>query len=398
MRHYIYRAIDSKGKLSNGAISADNKDIATQELKARALTLVSLQEQGAKRGLSSFSIKRKLKPKELLLFTRQLHSFYEANIPVKQAIQGIISHNNINSLKDCCQSINQSLTEGQSLSAALRDSNAGFDELYIAQIKAGERSGKMTQILEALGTHIEEQISQSHKIRMASLYPIILCLVAVAIVGLLLSTVVPKLVQQLEGKADLPMLTQIMIKLSELSQDYGPALILAFIAVIGLKRAFLKQQQWRLSIAAQLPITRELLRKNDASRYLSTVAVLYKAGIPIADAATSSARLIKSPDYKEALSAAEQQLKSGQRLSEFLQSSKLLSPNSLLLISNGEQSGRLAQMLEKAAKEEKQDLNNSIEIALAILEPALITIVGGMVFLIVLAILLPLMQMNTLVG
>lgn len=398
MRHYIYRAIDSKGKLSNGAISADNKDIATQELKARALTLVSLQEQGAKRGFSSFSIKRKLKPKELLLFTRQLHSFYEANIPVKQAIQGIISHNNINSLKDCCQSINQSLTEGQSLSAALHDSNAGFDELYIAQIKAGERSGKMTQILEALGTHIEEQISQSHKIRMASLYPIILCLVAVAIVGLLLSTVVPKLVQQLEGKADLPMLTQIMIKLSELSQDYGPALILAFIAVIGLKRAFLKQQQWRLSIAAQLPITRELLRKNDASRYLSTVALLYKAGIPIADAATSSARLIISPDNKEALSAAEQQLKSGQRLSEFLQSSKLLSPNSLLLISNGEQSGRLAQMLEKAAKEEKQDLNNSIEIALAVLEPALITIVGGMVFLIVLAILLPLMQMNTLVG
>jgi len=398
MRHYIYRALDSKGKLSNGAISADNKDIATQELKARALTLVSLQEQGAKRGFSSFSIKRKLKPKELLLFTRQLHSFYEANIPVKQAIQGIISHNNINSLKDCCQSINQSLTEGQSLSAALHDSNAGFDELYIAQIKAGEKSGKMTQVLEALGTHIEEQISQGHKIRMASLYPIILCLVAVAIVGLLLSTVVPKLVQQLEGKADLPMLTQIMIKLSELSQDYGPALILAFIAVIGLKRAFLKQQQWRLSIAAQLPITRELLRKNDASRYLSTVAVLYKAGIPIADAATSSARLIKSPDNKEALSAAEQQLKSGQRLSEFLQSSKLLSPNSLLLISNGEQSGRLAQMLEKAAKEEKQDLNNSIEIALAILEPALITIVGGMVFLIVLAILLPLMQMNTLVG
>ncbi|MCV6624303.1 MAG: type II secretion system F family protein [Cellvibrionaceae bacterium] len=398
MRHYIYRAIDSKGKLSNGAISADNRDIATQELKARALTLVSLQEQGAKRGFSSFSIKRKLKPKELLLFTRQLHSFYEANIPVKQAIQGIISHNNIYSLKDCCQSINQSLTEGQSLSAALDDSNAGFDELYIAQIKAGEKSGKMTQILEALGTHIEEQISQSHKIRMASLYPIILCLVAVAIVGLLLSTVVPKLVQQLEGKADLPMLTQIMIKLSELSQDYGPALILAFIAVIGLKRAFLKQQQWRLSIAAQLPMTRELLRKNDASRYLSTVAVLYKAGIPIADAATSSARLIKSPDYKEALSAAEQQLKSGQRLSEFLQSSQLLSPNSLLLISNGEQSGRLAQMLEKAAKEEKQDLNNSIEIALAVLEPALITIVGGMVFLIVLAILLPLMQMNTLVG
>ncbi|WP_299768745.1 type II secretion system F family protein [uncultured Pseudoteredinibacter sp.] len=398
MRHYIYRAIDSKGKLSNGAISAENKDIATQELRARALTLVSLQEQGAKRSFSLLSIKRKLKPKELLLFTRQLHSFYEANIPVKQAIQGIISHNDINSLEDSCHSINQSLTEGQSLSAALHDSKAGFGELYIAQIKAGERSGKMTQILEALGNHLEEQISQSHKIRMASLYPIILCIVAVAIVGLLLSTVVPKLVQQLEGKADLPMLTQIMIKLSELSQDYGPALILAFIAVFGLKRVFLKQQQWRLSIAAQLPITRELLRQNDASRYLSTIAVLYKAGIPIADAATSSARLIKSPDYKEALSAAEQQLKSGQRLSEFLQSSQLLSPNSLLLISNGEQSGRLAQMLEKAAREEKQDLNNSIEIALAVLEPALITIVGGIVFLIVLAILLPLMQMNTLVG
>ncbi|WP_299975412.1 type II secretion system F family protein [uncultured Pseudoteredinibacter sp.] len=398
MPHYHYRAIDNKGKLSSGIITAEETTVAKQQLRDQGLTLLQLKVHSSSSGFKRLSVKRRLKPKEVLLFTRQLHSFYEANIAVKQAIEAIISHNKLDSLRSHCQQLIQYLNEGQSLSKALQNCQAGFDELYIAQIQAGEKSGKMAQVLEALARHQEEQITQNHKIRMASLYPSILCFVAFAIVGLLLSTVMPKLIHQLEGKSEIPLLSQIMIKLSEFSQDYGLLVIVALVILIIAKKLFFSHQRWRSKIASQLPIFRELIRRNDASRYLSTIAVLYRAGIPLAEAVSSSASLIKHPAYKQHLLTGQQQLKTGQRLTEFLQDSDLLSPNSLLLISNGEQSGRLGQMLEKAAKEEKQELNNSIDIALAILEPALISLVGIIVFLIVLAILLPLMQMNALVS
>lgn len=400
MANYCYRAIDSQGKILKGEIAADDKNRAQTLLKKQGLTIISMEQGQHKHfALSSLSFQSKpLSSKEILLFTRQMQSFCDADIPVKQAIQAIVKHSSVERLKHYCQDIARLLDEGQSLSSALALCGAGFDDLYLAQIKAGEKSGKLSEVLDALALHLEEQLTQNHKIRMASLYPTILCTVALFIIALLLSTVLPKLIQQLQGQEDLPLLTQIMMSLSKFVQQYGLYLLAAFILSLLIKRFFYPDVQWRLAVAERIPALRKLLQLRDTSRYLATLSVLYKAGIPLAEAARSSAEVVRNKKLRSYLLQAEEQLKSGKRLSELLQASLLFNPNSLLLISNGEESGRLGNMLDKAAREEKSELNQGIDFSLAILEPVLITLVGGFVFIIVLAILLPLIQINSLVS
>ncbi|MBB6521550.1 type II secretion system F family protein [Pseudoteredinibacter isoporae] len=400
MASYCYQAINAQGKILKGNVSAEDESQAQSLLKDQGLTIISI-EPGQHKVFSwnSFSLQnRQLNPKEILLFTRQMQSFCEAEIPVKQSIQSIIKHSTVENLKHCCSDIARHLDEGQSLSKALLLSNGGFDELYLAQVKAGEKSGKLSEVLDSLALHLEDQQAQNHKIRMASLYPSILCAVALFIITLLLSTVLPKLIQQLQGQENLPLLTSFMIGFSDVIRSYGLYALLAAIGMMIVKRWMFPDTRWRLAIAERIPALNKLLRLRDSSRYLATLSVLYKAGIPLAEAAKSSAELIRGKRLRGILSQAEDQLRSGKRLSELLQQSQLFSPNSLLLISNGEQSGRLADMLDKAAKEEKSELNQGIDLALALLEPLLITLVGGFVFIIVLAILLPLMQINSLVA
>ncbi|GAA6152620.1 type II secretion system F family protein [Pseudoteredinibacter isoporae] len=400
MSTFSYRAINTQGKIQQGEISADDESRAQDLLKDQGLTIISI-ESGRRKPFSPnlFQARsQQLRPKETLLFTRQMQSFCDADIPVKQAIQAIIKHSTVENLKACCQSISQGLDEGHSLSHALSLCGGGFDDLYLAQIKAGEKSGKLSEVLESLAQHLEEQQSQNHKIRMASLYPTILCAVALFIITLLLSTVLPKLIQQLQGQEDLPLLTNIMITLSEWIREYGFYVLLLMLAIALVKHFFYPHSRWRLAIAEHIPALRKLMQLRDASRYLATLSVLYKAGIPLAEAAKSSAEVIRGKKLRTLLAQAEEQLQAGKRLSELLQQSQLFSPNSLLLISNGEHNGRLADMLDKAAREERSELNQGIDLSLAVLEPLLITVVGGFVFIIVLAILLPLMQINSLVA
>lgn len=400
MINFNYQALDKHGKLVKGDVLADNQHKAQLQLKDKGLTIVSItQKTKADTSHRKFQFNSgKLSPKEILTFTRQLQSFCDAGIPLKQGLQAITQHSKSGKLSAFSDKVITHLNEGQNLARSLELSDSSFDELYVAQVRAGEKSGKLSTVLASLAQHLEEQQNQYHKIRMASLYPIILCSVALMVVGLLLSVVLPKLVNQLSSQDDFPLLTRVLMDLSHGLQAYGIYLLSAFIIALLIKKFLFPQAKWRYWLATHTPGLQQLLNLRDSSQYLATLGVLYNAGIPLAEAASSAADVIKNTLSRKTLARCAEQLSAGHRLAEILQTSELFGPNTLLLISNGEHSGRLGEMIDKSAKEEKNELNQRIELALALLEPILITVVGGIVFLIVLAILLPMMQINSLVS
>lgn len=400
MISFSYQALDKHGKLVKGHVLADSQHKAQLQLKDSGLTIVSIKPHESAKAYSGTLLnpQKRLSPKEVLIFTRQLQNFCEAGIPLKQGLQAIAQHSQSTKISEFAKKITSHLDEGHNLARSLELSGAGFDELYLAQVRAGEKSGKLDKVLASLATHLEEKQTQYHKIRMASLYPIILCSVALTVVGLLLSVVLPKLVNQLNSEDDLPLITRLLMDISYVMQTYGIYCLAILVALLVIKKYMFPNSSWRQTVATHTPGLKQLLSLRDTSQYLSTLAVLYNAGIPLAEAVSSSTNVINNKLSRNILGRCAEHLSAGHRLAEILQDSKLFSPNTILLISNGEQSGRLGEMIDKSASEEKTELNQKIELALALLEPILITIVGAIVFLIVLAILLPMMQINSLVS
>jgi general secretion pathway protein F len=403
MGAFEYVAMDQSGKRSKGLLEGDTPKHVRQILRDRKLYPVSVTEVAQKeaRRQRSFSLRRGLSSAELALITRQLASLSQSGLPLEEALLAVAQQNDQPRTKSILLGVRAKVMEGHALADGLREFPQAFPELYCATVAAGEQSGHLDVVLERLADYTESRQELRQQVTNASVYPIALVVMAVSIISFMLATVVPKIVGVFENtNAELPGLTVGLIATSDFLRAYWPFLIVALIAFGWLAWWVLQREGPRRRFhrtLLRLPIVSRLTRGVNTARFTRTLSILAGSGVPILESLRISAEVVENLPMREAISEATIRVREGASISKSLAASKLFPPMMIHLISSGEAGGRLEEMLSRAASGQEREVDGLIATLLGILQPLLIIIMGAIVLTIVLAILLPIFEINNLI-
>lgn len=402
MSAFEYQAIDGKGNTQKGLIEADTARQARSQLRGMSLMPVEISEvsSSSSAGKTRHN-KDKLNVATVALITRQLATLIGAGRPIESAYNAVSQQTTKDIAKRVLLSVRAKVLEGYPLSEALRDYPRIFDSMYCASVHAGEQSGLLDIVMERLADYMEARQDLQRKTSQALIYPILLCVVAFLVVIGLLTFVVPQIVQVFEGfDQELPVLTQWLIQLSEFFKSYGvyliAGLVLVWIAFTQLiKLAWMVMLRDRLLL--KLPMIRFLVKLANTARYTRTMSILVSSGVTALDSMRISTQVIANQSIKNAAIKAADKVREGEHISVALAQTTYFSPLVLQLIENGEATGKLGEMLERSAKAEETEFAGITTMFVALFEPAMILFMGMVVMVIVLAILLPIFDMNDLV-
>ncbi len=403
MAAFEYEALDAAGKRRRGVISADSPRLARRELKR--LRLLPLRVETARGRRSGRLAARRaesgrLPAKQLALLTRQFATMAQAAAPVEEILQTVAAQTDRLALRKTLLAVRGHVMEGQRLSDAMAREGRAFPPLYRAMVRAGETSGSLAPVLERLADHLEKSQKLRAKLITALVYPAMLAIVAAAVIIALMTFVIPKVVEQFDSLGGtLPGLTRAMIALSNAMRDHGVT-ALVLLAVAGVVFAHsLRRPAFRLAVdrmLLRLPLLGRLLRDLASARLARTLASLVASGVPVLEALVAAQGTVFNQHLKAALAQAAVMVGEGASLSQALRKTALFSPMIVYMTAVGESSGRIDHMLDKAADHLEAEFESFTATALSLLEPAIIVVMGGIVMLIVLAILLPILQLNTL--
>jgi len=403
MGAYEYVALDKAGKESKGLIEGDTPKHVRQILRERHLLPVQVTESAKKeaRRQSSFSLRSGMSSGELALITRQLASLSQSGLPLEEALLAVGQQNDQPRTKSILLGVRSKVMEGHSLADGFGEFPQAFPELYRATVAAGEQSGHLDIVLERLAEYTEARQTLRQTVTNALIYPIVLVVMAVAIISFMLASVVPKIVGVFENTGgELPGLTRGLIASSDFLRDHWFLLIIgvgAFIYAIWrlLQKDGPKRRYHHFLL--RMPIAGKLTRGINTARFTRTLSILAGSGVPILDALKIAAEVIENLPMRDAVNEAALRVREGASISGSLDESKLFPPMMIHLISSGEAGGRLEEMLSRAASNQEREVNGLIATLLGILQPLLIVAMGGIVMMIVLAILLPIFEINNLI-
>ena len=398
MSVFEYKAIDINGKESSGIIEGDSQKSARHLLQAQHLTIVEIAKSNRKLSQTKSWLAPILSMTDVSLFMRQLASLLQAAMPIDEALQTIATHSHKKHVKKTIQQVRSSVTEGKSLASSLQLNTKGLPPYFIATVEAGERSAKLGYILENLADEIQQQESFKKKISTALIYPLLISLVALTVVVSLLLFVVPQIVTVFDSMNQvLPPLTVVIIELSNFLTTYIEIIIAALIAiVIGVKIA-LRQQVTKTKIQkvmSRFPIVGKIMVNSNAVRFSRTLALLHDSGTPILTALKNTAESLSYLPMKEGVLKATEKVRAGSTLFKSLESQNVLPPMTLYMLASGEKSAQLSEMLNKAADIQETELDIYTVKVISLFEPLMILFMGAIVLLIVLAILLPIFELN----
>lgn len=400
MAAFEYQAIDGDGRTRKGVISADSQKAARRELRRQALVPVKLSPTREASGKASRAAsRRKLKPAELVLLTRQLAMLIASGTPVEQAVAAVGGSAESAASKSVMASVRAGVVEGRSLSDAMRGEQKSFPSLFRSVVAAGEEAGALGAVLERLAVHLEKSQAMRRKTIGALIYPAILAIVALAVIIALLIFVVPRVVEQFDTmNQSLPPLTTAMIGLSHFLQNWG--LVLAGLLVVaGLVFQRLNQQpavRRRVDRAVLgLPVIGKVLRSVGAARFARTFATLSASGAPVLDSLKAGRETTPNLVLRDAVDQVIVAVHEGGSLSGAMARSGAFPPLVVHMAASGEASGDLATMFNKGADYLEDDFESTTAMALGVLEPMITVVMGGLVMLIILAIMLPILQLNT---
>ena len=403
MGAFEYVAMDKAGKQAKGLLEGDTPKHVRQLLRDRNLLPVSVTEvaQREARRQRSFSLRRGMSSAELALVTRQLASLSQAGLPLEEAILAVSQQNDQPRTKSMLLGVRAKVMEGHTLADGFSEFPQAFPELYRATVAAGEQSGHLDVVLERLADYTEARQELRQQITNALVYPVALVVMAVAIISFMLATVVPKIVGVFENtSAELPALTTGLIATSDFLRAYWVFVIIG-LCVVGYATWWVLQKDGprRRYHAAllRLPIVGRLTRGVNTARFTRTLSILAGSGVPILEALNISAEVIENLPMRDAVMEATLRVREGGSISKSLATSKLFPPMMIHLISSGEAGGRLEEMLSRAAAGQEREVNGLIAALLGILQPLLIVFMGAIVLTIVLAILLPIFEINNLI-
>jgi general secretion pathway protein F len=404
MGAYQYVAVDGGGKEHRGVLEGDTPRHVRALLRERQLLPVEVAEVESRERVANrrqFSLRRGISGLDLALITRQLATLVRAGLPLEEALLAVSEHTEKARLKSIVLGVRAKVLEGHTLAMGLEDFPRAFPTVYRATVAAGEHAGQLDAVLERLADYTESRHGLRQKISHAMIYPIVLTGLALSIVVLMLIYVVPKVVGVFETTGQqLPTLTRALIALSELLQNWWFVLIVAIVLIVLGVQRLLRNQAARRRLhwwLLKAPVIGRVTRGLNTARFTRTLSILTSSGVPALDALRISASVVNNLPMRAAVEEAALRVSEGGAIGRSLSQSKLFPPMSIHLISSGEASGELDAMLERAANHQESEMDSLLAAMLSVLEPMLIIVMGLMVLAIVMAILLPIFQINQLV-
>jgi len=404
---YEYLALDSKGQNTRGVIEADTARAARGLLRDRGLNPVELNEVTEKARAPSGGVTlglggNRLRSKQLVVLTEQLSTLVHAGLPIDEALSALSDETDDAALKRIVAALRARVLEGRTLADAFREFPDSFPELFPATTAAGEQTGRLGEALGRLAEYTQNRDSLQRDLIAALAYPLLLLVVALAVVTGLMTSVVPKIVAVFDNiQAELPWLTRVLIMISNVLTDYGFWLLGGLIVVVICVIGALRQEAVRArldTVLLRAPLIGKLLRAADTARAARTLAVLIGSGVPVLDALRLAAPTLNRLPLREGMKRAAVRVREGATLARGLTEARVFPAVALRLVGSGEKSGRLPEMLDAAADHLARDVRQAMAVTNAILSPVLILIVGAIVLGIVLAILLPIFELNTLIA
>lgn len=400
---FQWQAMDASGVTRHGTLSAASSKEARDTLRAQGLYPLTLRE---KKSVSWFtpptkSARLRLSGNELALFTRQLATLASASLPLEEALAVIGRQNQNSKLNHILTDLREHILAGHTLSDALAAWPRIFDTIYRTLVKAGEKSGQLGTVLEKLADYNELRQKMRSKLIQALVYPTMLTSVAVIVVTILLTTVVPKVVEQfLHMKQQLPLSTRALLTISDALREFGPFLLAALVVALLLFRHWLTRpgkrhqfDRWLLAFR----LSRGLLRAVHCARYLHTLSILHTSGVPLLEGMGLAAEGINNREIQARLRDAADRVRQGSGFHLALDKCDLFPPMMLYMIASGEKSGQLSELMARAAEQQETLLQNRIALALALFEPGLIITMAMIVLFIIVSVLQPILQLNSLV-
>lgn len=404
MPAFEYQALNRKGKEESGVLEGDTSRHIRQQLRTKDLTPLDVQEvRDGKPGSRSVKASRgKLKTADLSLFTRQLATLVGSGTPLEESLGTIAQQAHKKSIQRVVMGVRGRVMEGYSLADSMSLFPSAFPGMYQATVAAGEQSGHLDAILERLADYSEEHQQAQQKVMTALIYPIILIIMSVLVVGLLLATVVPKIVEVFDSAGEeLPTLTRVIIKLSDFVQTAGPFILVgSIIGAFVFSWMYKKKGAFSYSVdrfILRIPMIGDLIRGKQTAAFSRTLGILASSGVPILTALKHSADVVSNQPMNAAIKKASSRVREGASISGSLLKSKLFPPMTLHLIASGETSGNLETMLERAATQQERETSVKVTTFVSLFEPLLIVVMGIIIFTIIIAVLMPIINLNDLV-
>jgi len=402
MPAFSFEALDRGGASQRGVLEADTARAARALLRERGLSPLEVAQVSESNTRGSFTLRRGLSPAQLATLARQLATLIGAGLPIDEALSALAEQNDEPRVRAIVSSVRARVLEGRTLGAAFGEFPDSFPEMFRASVSAGEQSGHLDDVLERLADHAESREALSRQVWAALAYPVLLTIVSLLIVMGLLTWVVPKVVGVFENlQQELPLLTRALIALSALLKGWGWLLALVLVAVVFALRFALRNEATRARWHARrlrLPLIGKLLRGADTARMTRTLSMLVASGVPVLDALRLATPTVRNLPMQAALRQAAARVREGGGFARALADSGQFPPVTVRLIASGERTGKLDEMLEQAARAQTREVEGMLATLGAILGPLIILGVGVMVLLIVLAILMPIFQLNSLIA
>jgi general secretion pathway protein F len=404
MPAFRFEAIDHVGKTQKGVLDADSARGARSLLRTQGLTPMLVEAAGARsRGTQSqrLTAGRRLSQREQAILTRQLASLLIAGLPLDETLAVLSEQSEREYIRELMAAIRSEVMGGHSFANALTQHPRDFPEIYRALVAAGEHTGKLGIVLSRLADYIEQSNALKQKILLAFTYPAVVTCIAFGIVTFLLSYVVPQVVNVFSStKQQLPFLTIMMMALSDYVRHWWWATLLAIVVLAWLTRRILAQAAPRLAFDRWLltaPLFGKLVRGYNTVRFASTLGILTAAGVPILRALQAAADTLSNNAMRRNIDDAIVRVREGTSLSRALGNTKTFPPVLVHLIRSGEATGDVTTMLDRASEGESRELERRTMFLTSLLEPLLILAMGGVVLVIVLAVMMPIIELNNLV-
>ena len=400
MNVFDYKARDASGRRCRGQQQAQGARHARQLLRERGLVLLELkpaagQSRAGKGG-------QRLSAGQLTLLTLQLSTLVQAGLPLEEALQAVAAQSGQRRVSQLVDAVRARIIEGHDLASALAAFPRAFPAVFCATVAAGERSGHLGQVLAQLAHYTEVRQQSRQTLQLALVYPAILLCASLGIVAFLLGYVVPDVIEVFVDRGQpLPWLTEGLLLLSHGLSRYGLVLLAVLAGLAGLGRWTLRHRLWRWRahcLLLRLPVIGRVLQAMEAARFASTLAILGKSAVPLVEALHIAAAVIASLPIRQRMQDVARRVGEGETLTRSLEQGGDMPPLMLHMIASGERAGELDRLLELAAEQQEKTLAARIALLVSLFEPAMLMFMGAVVLLIVMAILMPILNLNQQVG
>jgi general secretion pathway protein F len=401
MTAFRYTAYDLAGKESKGVLEADSPRLARGALRERGLFPLEVNAIEAEERSAVSGARLRLSTSDLSRITRQMSTLIGAGLTIEQTFNALVEQAENDAEKQLLARLKASVMEGQSLGGALSQYQDSFNDLYRTLVEAGEASGKLPEVLARLADHVEGREAIRQKLAVAMIYPAVVMGVCALVVVALMLYVVPQVVGVFESTRQvLPWLTRALLAVAMFLQHTWWMWLVAMVAAFVGCRAAMRRADVRLRVDAwvlSLPVIGRLARAEQSSRFASTLAILTGSGVPVLQALQAGVGVVTSLPMKAAVERAAARVREGAPLAASLGPSRQFPPVLIHLIASGEASGQLPLTLSRAAEQQNREVATRVGALAALVEPALILVMGGVVLIIVLAVLLPILELNQIV-